>query len=1034
MKFLRSLLIIIPILLVFAGSNVYGFGKNKVIYKNFKWRYIQSKHFDVYFYAGGRELAEFTAEVAETAYVQLKRDFRYDVKERIVLIVYKSHNDWQQTNVVFSYLEEGIGGVTELYKNRVVVPFEGNYEQFRHVIHHELVHAVTNDMLYGGSIQSLIVGEVTPAPLWFSEGLAEFQSQGWTTQIDMIVRDAVLNSYMPDLQYLQYYLVYQGGASVFKYIASTYGRKKIGELLHKMRGKVAFERVLKSSIGVGYQDFTERWHRYLRKQYWPEVADRKEPIEIANRLTFHDKVPNYLNVSPSISPNGDVIAFISDRRGTQNIYLMSALDGHLIKPLIKGELSESFEELHWLRPGMSFSPDGKKVVFAAKAGSRDAIYTVEVKNGKTKKYDLDLDGAFTATWSPDGQNIAFVGNKNNQSDIFVLNLKNKRVVQLTNDVFTDDNPSWSPDGRRIAFVSDRKNSLKVSDIPADFKMSNFDYERRDVYIIDADTKNIRRITDTPYEASTPIFSPDGKKLAYVSDANGISNVYLYNLETGDNYAITNVISGIFQINWDRHADQMVFSTFYQGGFDVYILNNPLELPPLELTNTQFRNEMNEKEPPVYAVKWKPEGKEEEPVQKKKIKGSAVGDYSNFVFSDEKHKKREEVNQKPVELAENTYQDDKGNYKVRRYKLKFSPDIVTGSAGYDVFFGFSGYTAFAFSDLLGDHKIFLNLNLVSDLKNSSLSLFYINLKKRFNWGIGGYHQAWFFRNLGNDFQRYRNYGINFLLAYPFSKFNRLEFNVNWYNVVLEYLTFPIPSERITTILPSVSYVHDTVLWGFTGPVDGSRYAVSYLASPKYTSESLDFQTVSFDYRKYHMLNRDYNLAFRLSGGASFGQNPEHFFLGGIDNWINYKSRYGSLQTSNIGDIFFSRFVTPLRGAYFYEMEGSRYLLSNFEFRFPLIQFLGLGFPPLRLFNIRGTMFYDIGTAFFPDPGSFLSSKWRATEVNEYGQRVFKDIVSGYGVGARIYFLYFLVRIDVAWRYNLEGGSSKPIWYISLGGDL
>jgi outer membrane protein assembly factor BamA len=81
-----------------------------------------------------------------------------------------------------------------------------------------------------------------------------------------------------------------------------------------------------------------------------------------------------------------------------------------------------------------------------------------------------------------------------------------------------------------------------------------------------------------------------------------------------------------------------------------------------------------------------------------------------------------------------------------------------------------------------------------------------------------------------------------------------------------------------------------------------------------------------------------------------------------------------------------------------------------------------------------MFYDIGTAFFPDPGSFVSSKWRATEVNEDGKRVFKDIVSGYGVGARIYFLYFLVRIDVAWRYNLEGGSSKPIWYFSLGGDL
>ncbi|RMF59479.1 MAG: biopolymer transporter Tol, partial [Calditrichaeota bacterium] len=418
MKFIRIIPFIITFLLV--SNLVYGFGKNKVQYKNFEWYFIQSRHFDIYFYEGGQELAEFTAEVAESAYVQLKRDFKFDIRERIVFILYNSHNDWQQTNVVISYLEEGIGGVTELYKNRIVVPFEGNYAQFRHVIHHELVHAVMNDMLYGGSIQSLLVGEVSPAPIWFAEGLAEFQSNGWTTQIDMIVRDAVLNNYMPDLRNLQYYLVYQGGASVFKYIATTYGRGKIGEMMHKMRGKVSFERVLRSAVGIGYEEFTHRWHRYLKRQYWPDIADRKEPLELGKQLTYHRRIQNFLNVSPTISPNGDKIAFISDRRGYQNIYLMSAIDGKLLKTLVKGQRSQSFEELHFLRPGMSFSPDGKQVVFAAKNGPRDAIYVVNIKNKKVKKYDLDLDGAFTTSWSPDGEKIAFVGNKNEKSDLFVL--------------------------------------------------------------------------------------------------------------------------------------------------------------------------------------------------------------------------------------------------------------------------------------------------------------------------------------------------------------------------------------------------------------------------------------------------------------------------------------------------------------------------------------------------------------------------------------------------------------------------------------
>ncbi|RMF58134.1 MAG: biopolymer transporter Tol, partial [Calditrichaeota bacterium] len=382
--------------------------------------------------------------------------------------------------------------------------------------------------------------------------------------------------------------------------------------------------------------------------------------------------------------------------------------------------------------------------------------------------------------------------------------------------------------------------------------------------------------------------------------------------------------------------------------------------------------------------------------------------------------------KQVELAENSYQNDNGDYKIHKYKLKFSPDLVTGQAGYNTFFGFSGYTTFAFSDLLGDHQIFLNLNLVSDLKNSDLSVFYLYLKRRINVGIGGYHLAWFFSNRGIELQRFRNYGVNLLFSYPFSRFNRLEADFNWYNITLESLTTSREDEKVSTILPSLSYVHDSVLWGFTGPVDGSRYALSATISPKYSSDSRDFRSFAVDYRKYFMLNRDYSFAFRITGGASYGNEPQRFFLGGIDNWINYKAR-GGLRTDNIGDVFFSRFITPLRGAFFYEKIGTRYALTNLEFRFPLIQFLGLGFPPIRLFNVRGVMFYDIGSAWNN------TSKWRATTINENNQRVFKDLVSGYGIGARVYFLYFLLRIDVAWNYNLDR-SGKPIWYISLGGDF
>ncbi|MBI3578389.1 MAG: biopolymer transporter Tol, partial [Ignavibacteriales bacterium] len=144
-KFLACVvLIILATGVVWSQNSV--FGKNKVQYKNFEWQYIQTNHFDIYFSQDGYELAEFTAEAAEEAYNSIRKLVRYEINNRIAFVVYNSHDEWQQTNVVGEYLEEGIGGVTELFKNRVVVPFEGNYRMFRHVIHHELVHAVLNDM------------------------------------------------------------------------------------------------------------------------------------------------------------------------------------------------------------------------------------------------------------------------------------------------------------------------------------------------------------------------------------------------------------------------------------------------------------------------------------------------------------------------------------------------------------------------------------------------------------------------------------------------------------------------------------------------------------------------------------------------------------------------------------------------------------------------------------------------------------------------------------------------------------------------
>src|SRR5688572_22760073 len=80
------------------------FGKNKVQYREFQWKYIQSPHFDIYFYQGGKEMAEFAAEVCEPALESIQNTVRYDITDRISLLIYNSHNDFQQTNAVGEFL------------------------------------------------------------------------------------------------------------------------------------------------------------------------------------------------------------------------------------------------------------------------------------------------------------------------------------------------------------------------------------------------------------------------------------------------------------------------------------------------------------------------------------------------------------------------------------------------------------------------------------------------------------------------------------------------------------------------------------------------------------------------------------------------------------------------------------------------------------------------------------------------------------------------------------------------------------------
>lgn len=1001
------------------------FGKNKVQYQRFDWSYIQTENFDIYYYEGEYPLAKFAADVLEDAYLRIRDELRYDLRKRVPVILYNSPNDFQQTNVIPDLIDEGVGGFTESFKTRVVVPFTGSYEDFRHVLHHELTHAVTYDMLYGNAVGSLFSRQyLFQLPLWFAEGYAEYSSRyGWDIQADMVLRDAAINGYLTPLEYAGGYLVYKEGQSAIAYLVERFGEEKLSEILNRGKHELSMDKALKSAIGMDQKAFSEEWEKAQRKRYWPEIALRREAKDFAKQLTHHPKDGSYVNEKPAFSPQGDRLAVFSDRSDYTEIYIISAIDGKVLKRLVKGERSGDLESLHSYVSGITWSPDGKSLAFITKNRGQDALCLVRAKNGKIyDKFRFNLDAMRSPSWSPDGQKIAFVGVKDGMADIYLCSIPDRQLSKLTQDAYDDEDPSFSPDGRLIAFSSDRP--LEKSE-----DSSGYEYGRYNLYVMELDSRNTNPVTGGEGSNTSPTWAPDGKKICFVSDRNGIYNLYVVDLDSSLVFPITNVLSGCFSPTWSSEGDKISFSAFQKGGWDIFVIK---EIKPAmedldSLAKTPYLLALEKDTLVISTDTAAAEEPEEQTV-----------DFGSYVFK--AGKTELDSLSELVEAADEREEEEKqdsvifrlpnGEYKQREYKLKFSPDLVSGALSYDTFFGFQGQSLIAISDMMGNHTFILATDVVNTIDQSNFQLFYLYEARRLNLGAGILHTKYYYIDDLDRLFSDRVYGALAYLSYPFSKFTRAEMNLSHVSIDRKYydlnpVTLTYDDRSIKVLLGSISWVKDNVIWGHTGPVNGARGLLTYEYAPYLTARSITYGALVADYRKYFHFAKRYDFVFRLSGGFSHGDDKKMFFLGGQSNWIG-PSR-GSEDIYGVDNLYFGSIVTPLRGYRYFDVSGSRFFLTNIELRYPFVEHLVMKFPlPLTLHYVNGAMFYDMGAA-------WDESKLFKGGTSKGGTRL-EDIKAGFGFGARANLGFFVLRYDVGWATDFDWVSPKPRHYVSLGAEF
>src|SRR5688572_25799250 len=117
------------------------FGRNKVEYVDFDFKVLDTEHFAVYYNSSEETSARLAARMAERWYARLSRVLGHSLTGRQHLILYGSQPEFAQTNVVDGFLGDGVGGVTESARRRIVIPFATTLAETDQVLGHELVHA-----------------------------------------------------------------------------------------------------------------------------------------------------------------------------------------------------------------------------------------------------------------------------------------------------------------------------------------------------------------------------------------------------------------------------------------------------------------------------------------------------------------------------------------------------------------------------------------------------------------------------------------------------------------------------------------------------------------------------------------------------------------------------------------------------------------------------------------------------------------------------------------------------------------------------
>jgi len=830
------------------SSNVFaqGFGKNKITAQRFDWHIHRTEHFDIHYYPSAAKLVPIMAAIAEDAYDKHSDDLQHELEGRTPFILYKSHKDFQETNVILQELHEGIGGFAELFKHRIVIPFTGSLKAFREVIYHELIHIFQYDILYQKPHASIYSGEfLYSPPIWFIEGMADYFAEDNDAIGEMVLRDASINNNFLPLTELQNfnrlsspYIGYKIGQIAVAYLVETYGREKIAEILQGLRQSRTknLDHVFKNVLGVGLKEFDIGFSQMVRKRFWPLIEDKELPYIAARKLT--EQVRFSHNIKPVWSPSGDIVAYITANEGFLEIVLMSSKTGKQLDRITKRLFRDKYEEIRTDSTGfdqsLTWAPDGDHIAFIGKHHDTNYLFQVNILTHKLTHYlKLDFDAVTSPNYDGTGKRVVFSALNEGQTDLYIIDLETQKINRLTRDPFNDTHPSWHPERNAIIYASEREQKNRL-------------------VLIDLEEQTERTITGNQSNAISPKWLKDGDTVLFCDDRNGVFDAYKLNINDMQLTRLTNFITGCFNPSYSPDEKRLLFSAYDNGKYDICVMESDSILDE----KIDIQNIESEPEPIVL---------------------------------------ESEIIEPKLRIARRKY-STRSSFRLD----SIFPEFSYGSDGL-----LRSQIQLSASDMLGNHRVGVSvINQTGGYLIPDFIAQYGFLTHRADIGtvVYNYHQYHLLGSIRNQrgvLQRVT--GLGAYLSYPFNRYLRLDLQYSLYSTPLTYnyqTSQPYDfDDRGRLSLGSIALVGDNTMWREWAPYTGSRYRLEIEQSMPALGSQLSLTNTVFDYRNYIGLGRRSTIATRLLLGGSFGRDRSLFYLGGIDTLRGYN--YEDLVGSRVG---------------------------------------------------------------------------------------------------------------------------------------